>query len=136
MEKKYFQVKNCKIAGTSYSEIYKKAWQIYLSEKQKSKRRPYIRSAYFKKDKIFLNIFWSHLKEKRKIDRERRIRFYKCALELLKNNRTDPAIFNSNNTHGKLYRFKGMVNNNEIFFVQVKENNRGNKFLISIFPEK
>lgn len=39
---KYFQVKSDKLAGSSYIEIYRSAWNVYLEEKRKSKRRVYI----------------------------------------------------------------------------------------------
>ena len=61
---KYFQVKNCKFSGSSYNEVYKKVWQEYLQERSKSKRRPYLKADYFNKEKIFIDIFWGHLKQK------------------------------------------------------------------------
>ncbi len=63
------------------------------------------------------------------------MKFYKCALDLLKQSKIKPDVFKSNNIQGTLYRFAGLVDK-EIFFVQIRENNRGNKYLISIFPKQ
>lgn len=62
--KRVYIVKANKLKGSNYGEIHKKAFAQYLIIKKRSKRRPYIRSAYFRKDKIFLNLFWSHLGDK------------------------------------------------------------------------
>jgi len=138
MNEKYYQTGDCKLAGTSFSEVYKTAWQVYSKEKRKSRRRPYIRSAYFQKDKIFIDIFWSHLKQKRLMDKKRRLKFYKCAIELLKNSKNPPITLQDNNDLNKmLHRFFGQCKNNEEFIVQIKENKKtGKKYLISVFPSK
>jgi len=51
---KTYKTKTKRLAGTSYPEIRKKAFGLYQKIKRKSKRKPYVRSAYFKKNKIFL----------------------------------------------------------------------------------
>jgi hypothetical protein len=81
---KYFQVKNCKLSGSDYSEVYKNAWQEYLQEKSKNRRRSYLKANYFKKEKIFIDIFWSHLKQKNWVDRFRRLKHYFCVICLIK----------------------------------------------------
>lgn len=138
MKKEYYQIKDCILTGSSsYISIYRKAWQIYLTERKKSKRRAYIRSAYFKKDKIFLDIFWSHLKEKRMTDRVRRIRLYRCALKLLKKSKNHPITVQDNDMESILHRFYGIANDGQRFVVQIKENKRNDaKYLLSVFPEK
>lgn len=55
---KAYITKSKKLSGTNYSEVYKKAFGLYKQIESQSKRRPYIRSVYFKKDKIFLGPFW------------------------------------------------------------------------------
>ncbi len=134
---KYYQTKDCKLAGTNYSEIYKKAWKIYLQERRKSKRRAYVRSAYFKKDKVFLDIFWNHLKEKHHRERIRRLKFYNCAIILLKKARVEPVtVQNPNKNNEKLYRFHGKTKKEEVFIVQITENEKSKqKYLISVFPK-
>ncbi len=135
---KSYQVKNCKLSGSSYNEVYKKAWQVYLLEKKKSKRRTYVRSVYFKKSKIFLDVFWNHLKQKNWVDRFRRLKYYFCAIELIKNSRIDPETFQDvNNSKEILHRFSGVTKNGEEFFVQIKENKRTDqKYFVSVFPKK
>ncbi|MCK4636234.1 MAG: hypothetical protein KAT32_05225 [Candidatus Moranbacteria bacterium] len=107
---KYFQIKSDKLTGSSYNEVYKKAWKIYLKEKCKSKRRPYIRSMYFNKEKIFLDIFWSHLKQKNWVDRFRRLKYYSCAICLMKNNKFDSITIQDNKKSNEiLHRFGGIT---------------------------
>lgn len=48
-----YLTKQKKLSGTKYSEVYKKAINFYKPIIQRTKRRPYIKSTYFKKDKIF-----------------------------------------------------------------------------------
>ena len=56
-----YKTKANRLGGTDFNEVRKKAFGIYTEIKKKSKRSPYIRSAYFNKEKIFLAIFWQHL---------------------------------------------------------------------------
>jgi len=134
---KAYQTKTRRLTGSNYGEIRKKAFTLYNQIVKNSKRRTYIRSAYFKKDKIFLSLFWHHLNDKfSHRDKSRRLKFYPCALELIKNSRFGPI--SKENVDKKteiLHRFTGITPENEIFFVQIKENkNNNNKYLISIFP--
>ena len=134
---KAYQTKSTKLPGTNFREVRKKAFKFYRQIKKRSKRKPYIRSAYFKKDKIFLDLFWSHLFEKKNFaDLMRRIKFYPCALELIKNSRFDPTSKENVDRKSEiLHRFMGITSENETFFVQIKENKRnGNKWLMSVFP--
>lgn len=50
---KVYQTKTKKLAGTDYGTVYPKAHKIFKQLKKKTRRRPYIRSTYFKNDKIF-----------------------------------------------------------------------------------
>ncbi len=132
-----YQTKSDKLPGTSYAEVYKKAFTIYTKIKKQSKRRVYIRSAYFRKDKIFLSIFWQHLKEKiNHRDKARRLKYYQCALELIRETRKNPSTRqDTENQATLLHRFHGTTSKGERFFVQIKENKRNReKHLISIFP--
>jgi len=112
------------------------AEKSYKRIKSKTKRTPYIRSRYFKKEKIFLNIFWSHLFKKSERDRVRRLKFYDCALELLGNSVHNPITReNYKKKDELLHRFYGVTKSGEKFVVQIKENKRTKrKDLISIFP--
>lgn len=133
---KVYQTKVKKLSGSSYSEVFHKAFRIYTQIKKRSKRRVYIRSSYFNKSKIFLPLFWHHLQEKHYKDRIRRLKFFPCALELLKNSHYSPSSAeNSDRKNEVLHRFAGISPENELFYVQVKENRKNEeKFLISIFP--
>lgn len=133
---KYYKTKTRPFTGTSYKEIRKKAFGFYREIKSKSKRKPYVRSAYFKKEKIFLDIFWSHLHEKNYWDQMRRMKFFACGIELIQKSRQEPVSKENPNKSGEiLHRFAGATANNELFFVQIKEDKSSSKkFLISIFP--
>ena len=88
---KVYQSKINQLAGTDYKEVYGKARDIYKAIVRKSKRKPYIRPAYFNKEKIFLDYFWEHLHGKHPADRFRRLKFYASALDLIKNCNIDPV---------------------------------------------
>lgn len=134
-----YKTKIQKLAGTNYHEVYKKAFAIYLKIKKQSKRRTYVRSAYFNKNKIFLSIFWQHLNDKlNHKDKTRRVKYFPCAIDLLKNTHFDPiSKENPNRKSEVLHRFTGSTESSEIFIVQIKEDKSTNeKYLISIFPDK
>ncbi|MCX6763164.1 MAG: hypothetical protein NTZ97_00290 [Candidatus Moranbacteria bacterium] len=138
MAVKIFQCKNKKLSGTDYHEVYLKAFAIYKKIKRKTKRRPYLRSTYFSKDKIFIDYFWDHLWQKNWRDRSRRMKFYPCAVELLEKSRYEPVSKqNPNKPTEILHRFAGMTKEKELFFVQVKEDKKNDqKFFLSVFPEE
>lgn len=133
---KVYQTKVKRLSGTDYREIHSRALNIYRQIKAKTKRRPYIRSAYFKKDKVFLDYFWQHLWQKNWRDRVRRLKYYPCALDLIKNSRVEPiSKQNPNKPTEILHRFAGFTKNKELFFVQIKEDKKTDqKSLMSIFP--
>ncbi len=132
-----YKTKVGKLSGSDFHEVHRKAFGLYTEIKKSSKRRTYLRSAFFDKEKIFLDLFWHHLFEKSNWrDRVRRLRYYGCALELIKNSRYNPNITkNPNAPNEVLYRFYGASAENELFCVQIKENlKKKQKFLISVFP--
>jgi hypothetical protein len=133
---KVYQTKISQLRGTSIHEVSKKAREKYIDIKKKTKRRPYVRSAYFQKEKIFLEFFWNHLYEKlNHRDKLRRLKLFICALELIENSKFKPI---SKVTVDKpseiLHRFTGVTKDGELFFVQIKEERSGQKWLISAFP--
>ncbi|MCX6811153.1 MAG: hypothetical protein NT039_00445 [Candidatus Berkelbacteria bacterium] len=125
-----------KIAGTSFKEINKSAKSIFNRVKARTRRTPYLRSKYFRKEKVFLILFWSHLYKKNERDRVRRLRFYDCALDLIINSHRDPETRdNFKKKDELLHRFYGISTKGEKFTVQIKENKRTKrKDLISIYP--
>lgn len=133
-KKQFFKTKNNPFSGTTYREVYKKAFQTYKAMKSKSKRSPYIKSKYFKKEKIFISIFWSHMNQKYLSDRKRRLRFYSCAIELLQNTTIKPEKIFEKTEKVFLYRFFGKTPQGSKFIVQVKENSKERKDFISCFP--
>lgn len=126
-----------KLPGTNFTEVSKKAFNSYKLIKNRSKRRPYIRSVYFKKQKVFLPLFWHHLHEKENLkDKTRRIKYFPCAIELIKNTNLPPVSKENPNRRDEiLHRFTGLTPDNEFFCVQIKEDKKtSQKWLISVFP--
>ncbi|HEY4480074.1 MAG TPA: hypothetical protein VJB58_01220 [Candidatus Paceibacterota bacterium] len=130
-----FRSKFNQIAGSNFSEVSRKANSIFKQIKSKSKRRPYVRSAYFNKDKVFISQFLSHTFEKNWRDATRRLKLFECAIDLIKNNHTNPVSKDdSNDTQFILHRFSGLTKQRELFYVQIKENKKtGEKIFLSAF---
>jgi hypothetical protein len=136
---KMHKTKAKQFAGTSYVELIKRARHEYHPIQKKTPRRvPYIRSAYFKKDKIFVNNFWDHLNQKSPQDRVRRLKLYACAVELIRNATSTPdSMQNPNNREEILHRFDGLTADGMHFAVQIKENKKTHrKDFISCFPRQ
>lgn len=133
---KVFQTKTKRTSGTDYGEVHGKANVAYHAIAGKTKRRPYVRSAYFKKEKVFLDYFWQHLHQKNWKDRIRRLKLYPCALELIQNSRVEPITKqNPNKSSEMLHRFAGITRDKELFFVQIREDKkRKQKDFMSVFP--
>lgn len=130
------QVYTCRaslIPGHNYATVAKIARKIFNEIKGKTKRRPYIRSAYFKNEKIFFDNFWPHLNQKYHVDQLRRLKYFDCAIELIQKSHIMPSVeFVSNKE--RLYRFNG-ISNGRYFALQIKEDlKRHQKFLMSVFP--
>jgi hypothetical protein len=136
---KVYRSKYGMLPGTSYNEIMAAARREYHTIQKRTPRRiPYIRSAYFAKDKIFLNTFWDHLKQKHPADHMRRLKFYLCAIDLIRNSRETPdTIFSKDDLNVLLHRFSGVTKDGQYFSVQLKENKRTDrKDFLSVFPSK
>jgi hypothetical protein len=127
------------LAGTTYREIVSSARREYHTLQKRNPRRiPNIRSAYFAKDKIFLNIFWEHIKQKHPADQERRLKLYAAAIDLIRNSKEAPdTILSKDALNTMMHRFYGTTKNGDPFIVQIKENKRTNrKDFMSVFPGK
>ncbi|MFC1612831.1 hypothetical protein ACFL23_00690 [Patescibacteria group bacterium] len=133
-----YQSKSGKISGTNLKEVSKNAKIIYKDIVSKTKRNPYIRSAYFKKNKVFFTYFWEHLRQKSPKKRFYRLQYFKVAIELIKSSRNQPTIEKrSTNKKEILYRFIGLTKDKELFYVQIKEDRKiGKKYFMSCFPDK
>lgn len=133
-----YKTKTKRLAGSNFHEVRQKAYGLYEQINKKTKRRPHIRSAYFNKNKVFLETFWAHLFQKENWhDRVRRMKYFPAAVELLRNTRFHPiSKENPNKPTEILHRFAGVTADDHLFYVQVKENKRKNqKWLMSAFPE-
>jgi len=136
---KPYPTKSKTLPGTEFKEVHKKALAIFRVIQRKTKRRAYLRSTYFNKDKIFLDLFWQHLWDMEKWqDRMRRLKFYEAAIEMLRHSAHTPETKENPNKPGELlHRFTGMTNDKKLFCVQVKEDKRtSSKYMISMFPKK
>lgn len=133
---KVHKVKAKVFPGTDYEEVYPPARKLYNQIKSKTKRNPYVRSSYFKKEKVFIELFWIHLNQKNRKDRNKRLKYYACGIELLRETRQLPVTKkNPNKASELLHRFAGITSNGDLFYIQVKENTRTKrKDLMSIFP--
>lgn len=132
-----YQTKSVPLPGTQFAEVKQKAFGLYKTVRKRSKRRTYVRSVYFKKSKIFLDLFWQHLHEKlNHRDKTRRLKYLPCAIELIEHSRVQPSSKENPNKKSEiLHRFGGITKNKEMFVVQIKEDKQtGEKFLISVFP--
>lgn len=127
-----------KLPGTSYKEVHKKAREIFGGIKHRTKRKPYLRSAYFNKQKVFFDFFWTHLSQKGYPERVRRLKYFKAAVELIRESRNHPTSMQNPSKESEiLHRFAGLTKDKELFFVQIKEDKRTQrKQLMSIFPAK
>jgi hypothetical protein len=137
-EIKYYQSKYPLLRGSTIDEIVPKARAIYSRiDKSTGRRNTYVRSVYFKKEKIFLKPFWEHLYQKRHSERARRLKYYECALDLIRNTRFEPD-FKDDGRSGKdiYYRFYGKAKTGEKFVVQIHRDKRKNKYFMSCFPQK
>lgn len=123
------------LVGHRYTEIMSQARRIFRRIQKQTKRRPYIRSAYFMKDKIFFDYFWMHLNEKQWPDRMRRLKYFPCALELLRSSTIAPITSFKTQTPGFLYHeFTGNCGEFRFTVVIKQDRSSGKKYLLSIFP--
>lgn len=133
-----YKTKSVKVSGTNLKEVGKNVRRIYKKVIVNTKRKPFIRSAYFKKEKIFFDYFWDHLKQKNPKTRFKRLQYFEAAIELIKSSKFIPKIDRRSDKNEVLYRFEGIVRGSgESFYVQIKENKKnGNKYFMSCFPDE
>lgn len=68
---KIHPIKASVFPGTDYEEVYPPARKLYNNIKTQTKRQPYVRSAYFKREKVFIELFWVHLNQQNRKQRNR-----------------------------------------------------------------
>jgi len=135
---KVYSSKYSQIPGSSYEEVMPVARKEFNKIRNRTKRRPYVRSKYFKGDKIFLLTFWDHLAKKHRNDKMYRLKLYNCAIDLLRNSTFTPDTkFRKDDLNIMLHRFEGKSNDKINFYVQVKQDKRtGRKDFMSVFPAR
>jgi hypothetical protein len=133
-----YKSKAALLPGSSYDEVLLLARREHKKIEKLTKRQPYVRSTYFKKDKIFISNFWAHLMQKHRKDRMKRLKFYSAAIDLMRNSRCEPeTIFDKNDLSVLLHRFYGVTKEGAEYCVQVKQDKRsGRKDFISAFDKK
>jgi len=135
---KVYKVKAGLIPGSNYKEVNRKVQELFYEIRKKTKRKPYVRSVYFNKQKIFFDYFWVHITQKSFSERVRRLRFFGAGIELIRESKHNPYTTQSPEKEIEVFhRFYGVTQNNEYFTVQIKDNKKtGAKQLMSIFPIK
>lgn len=131
-----FRCRSRPLTGHKYADIMPQIRQIFRALQRQTKRRTYVRSAFFKKDKIFFDYFWIHINQKLKHDRTRRLRFFACALELLRVSKNPPRTFIKKELPNVIYHeFLGQARDGSRFAVIIKQHrDSGKKYLLSLFP--
>ena len=131
-----YKTKIKKLGATRSDVLNKQVRLIFREVGRKTKRQPYIRSAYFKNEKIFFTFFWQHLGQKSQTERPKRMRYVPCALDLIQHSKAEPTIKTNPNRKETLYRFTGLTPGGELFYVQIKENLKSKrKYFMSVFPD-
>lgn len=134
-----YQSKVGLLPGTSFREIMAAARREYhIAQKRTPRRVAHVRSAYFAKDKIFINTFWNHLGQKHPADQMRRLKLYRAALDLVRYSKMTPdTVFSKDDMNSIMHRFYGVTSDGHYYTVQIKQNKRTNrKDFISVFPSK
>ena len=123
------------LAGHRFSGLVREFRSLLLAIEKKSNRQAYLRSAYFQKQKIFLTHYWSHLQQKPRPERIRRMKYLPCGLDLVRHSRLQPfTVENVDAPNELLHRFAGVTKKGVRFYVQIKEFKRsGRKELLSVF---
>lgn len=127
------------VPGTSYAEVIKAVRHEYHTiQKRTPRRQPYIRSRYFKKDKIFINQYFDHLNQKNAADRLRRLKFFSSAIDVIRNCPIAPiSMQNPSKADETLHRYAAVTKDGIQFAVQIRENKvTKRKDLMSAFPTK
>ena len=135
----YYQAHQENLGGTrSYRDSIKKANLFFKPISRRTKRQPYVRSAYFNKQKVFFNFFWRHLFDYSQKVRTERLQYLPSAIELIQKSRNNPeSKDNPNKKNEILHRFYGLTKEKESFCIQIKEDKRtGSIHLMSIFKWK
>ncbi len=130
----FYETKTLSLKGNRYSVVIKQAFYLINQIERKTKRTPYIKSSYFGRQKVFINLFAQHIFDKKPRERMKRLKLVPCAIELIKESTKEPII--KQTIREKLYRFYGRTKHDLAFVVQIKQDYRGRKYWMSVFPVK
>lgn len=134
---KIYKSKYNQISSGSHAEVFRIArYEYHKIQKRTPRRQPYVKSKYFRNDKVFINQYWDHLKQKRVGDQMRRTRLFICAIDLIRQSVTAPdTIYRKDDQHVELHRFYGKTKDGLEFCVQIRENKRSKrKDFMSVYP--
>jgi hypothetical protein len=134
----YFKSKYVRSKEKIYADLVKNARAIEKSiERESGHRDAFVRSKSLRR-KVFItknNLFWVHLYSKNQYDRKRRLKYYMCAVDLIRNTTEKPVI--DRNPNGKrelVYEYYGITADGFKFAVHLKEE-AGRLYFMSAFPE-
>jgi hypothetical protein len=125
------------LSGSSYDEVLVLARREFDKiQKIAPRRNAYVRSTYFSKSKVFVSpLYWNHLMQEHRKNRVKRLKFYKAAIDLLRNSRFEPHTIFRNGDY--LHRFYGITKEDIEYCVQVKQDKRtGRLDFMSVFDKK
>lgn len=135
----YYQAHLPRLGGTrSYKDAYKKSNLFFKPILKKSKRQPYVRSAYFKKRKVFFSLFWKHLFDYPHKVRVERLQYFPASIELIEKSSNKPDSKQNNAKKSEIFhRFYGLTKEKDKFCIQIKEDLRSETlYLMSVFKWK
>ncbi len=133
-----YQSKHDLLPGSSYDEVVKVARKEFNTIRKITKRQPYVRSKYFRGDKVFVTVFWEHIMQKHRGTIFKRLKFYKAAIDVIRNSTASPEThIDTKQDTVYLHRFYGQTRSGIEFCVQIKEDRRsGRKDFMSVFDRK
>lgn len=140
MSHRIYKSKYGLLSGTTYEEVVTNARKEFTIVRKLTKRQPYVKSKYFKGDKVFLTVFWNHMAQKHRKEVRKRLKFYKVGLDLIRNTTLHPeqSILDKTQPNHIVYsRFYGVTKTGEHFCVQIKQDLRsGRKDFMSVFARR
>lgn len=111
-EIKNWKVKALQFSSRTYEDARKEALSHFSKLKAKSKRKLYVKSDYFGKQKIFFDYFWDLVFQKPIGSRKQRLKLLPCAVELVQKSSFLPeSTTNPNKKQEIFYRFEGVTQN-------------------------
>jgi hypothetical protein len=130
----YFKIKTLPFTGSSRQELFKKARRHYKNIITNPRRKPAVRCKVLGGEKVFLDMFWQYIGVKNSGDRGRRVAFFGCGIELIKNTNYKPETTTDPNSKQKYLQLGGVTPNGQKFVVHIKKDNKHNYYM-SVFPD-